>query len=268
VVWLFMSIEIYDLITNTRIIGKNIEIVKQFGWPAASSDFFHLKSGKIKHVRGRFILPENINKITFTLVDFDTLKEYRCVTNKTIFLHLGVPYDPCVAGYVFELRRKRQKLVSISDRVLYLKGSEPTRISQLLSAKSERADQIRTKQKFCKIIVSRLRHRIVSAIRTKHSKKSGPTKCLIGCDYPFLMKYLESKFTFGMTWENYGQWHVDHIKPCFEFDLTIPEEQMKCFHYTNLRPRWATSKIASQYGEINYLGNMNRSRSQYDTILV
>jgi hypothetical protein len=55
-----------------------------------------------------------------------------------------------------------------------------------------------------------------------------------------LFKHLESKFTEGMSWSNYGYkgWHVDHIKPCASFDLSDPEEQKKCFHYTNLQPLW------------------------------
>lgn len=54
-----------------------------------------------------------------------------------------------------------------------------------------------------------------------------------------LKKHLEIKFTKGMSWENYGKWHVDHIKPCAKFDLTKESEQRKCFHYTNLQPLWA-----------------------------
>ena len=41
-----------------------------------------------------------------------------------------------------------------------------------------------------------------------------------------------------MTWENYGEWEVDHILPCASFDLEQPEAQRQCFHYTNLQPLW------------------------------
>ena len=65
------------------------------------------------------------------------------------------------------------------------------------------------------------------------------TMKLIGCDIPHLIKHLESNFKDGMTWDNYGKWHVDHIQPCISFDLEDINQQKKCFHYTNLQPLWA-----------------------------
>ena len=50
---------------------------------------------------------------------------------------------------------------------------------------------------------------------------------LIGCSTSELMIHLESKFKEGMTWENHGLWHVDHIQPCCSFDLQNLEEQLK-----------------------------------------
>ena len=84
--------------------------------------------------------------------------------------------------------------------------------------------------------VVRLRGRIRSAM--KGISKSQSTIKLLGCDIITFLKYIESKFAEGMTWENYGLygWHIDHIIPCSSFDLTKPEEQSICFHYTNLQP--------------------------------
>jgi len=42
-----------------------------------------------------------------------------------------------------------------------------------------------------------------------------------------------------MTWDNYGEWHIDHETPCAAFDLTDPVQQSNCFHYSNLQPLWA-----------------------------
>jgi len=71
--------------------------------------------------------------------------------------------------------------------------------------------------------------------------KSDATFVLIGCTPVELQAYLESKFTEGMSWANYCHdgWHVDHIRPCASFDLSSPQQQRECFHYTNLQPLWA-----------------------------
>jgi hypothetical protein len=81
-----------------------------------------------------------------------------------------------------------------------------------------------------------LRDRLYKAV-TRESKLMSSTK-LVGCSIDELKTHLEQQFSEGMTWENYGMWHIDHIKPCISFDLTIPSQQLDCFHYTNLRPLW------------------------------
>ena len=60
-----------------------------------------------------------------------------------------------------------------------------------------------------------------------------------------------------MTWENHGRygWHIDHIMPCSSFDLTDPEQQKKCFHYTNLQPLWAHENM-SKGAKIPNMGNI------------
>lgn len=73
---------------------------------------------------------------------------------------------------------------------------------------------------------------------------SASTKELLGCDIPGLMGWIERKFQPGMTWENYGEWHVDHKRPCASFDLTDIEQQRACFHFSNLQPLWAEDNLS------------------------
>ncbi len=77
----------------------------------------------------------------------------------------------------------------------------------------------------------------------KSNKKSKTTEKLIGCSFKFLKYYLQYKFKLGMSWDNYGKWHIDHIRPCASFDLSKAEEQSKCFNYTNLQPLWAKENL-------------------------
>jgi len=88
-----------------------------------------------------------------------------------------------------------------------------------------------------------LRTRLRKAVSEQRGTKSAKTLEMLGSSIEDLMKHLESKFTEGMTWENYGQWHIDHIKPCASFNLEDPAEQKKCFHWTNLQPLWAKDNL-------------------------
>ena len=79
------------------------------------------------------------------------------------------------------------------------------------------------------------------AIKQQSSNKAYSTIELLGCTVKECREYLEKQFKEGMTWENHSKngWHIDHILPCASFDLNDPEQQKKCFHYTNLQPLWA-----------------------------
>jgi hypothetical protein len=86
-------------------------------------------------------------------------------------------------------------------------------------------------------LITRYRSRIYHALKGHSKGKS--SKELLGCSIEFLKSHLEKKFKKGMSWSNYGLWHVDHIKQCHTFDLRKKNEQLKCFNYKNLRPLWA-----------------------------
>ena len=92
---------------------------------------------------------------------------------------------------------------------------------------------------FAKIKAS-LRSRLYNFVKGKNKNSSFE---FVGCSIDELKKHLSSHFTEGMSWKNYGEWHIDHIKPCASFDLSIEEEQHKCFHYSNLQPLWAKDNL-------------------------
>lgn len=59
---------------------------------------------------------------------------------------------------------------------------------------------------------------------------------LVGCSKEFLKAWLESNFTEGMTWEDKGSLHIDHVIACASFDLNSPEQREACFHWSNTFP--------------------------------
>ena len=110
-------------------------------------------------------------------------------------------------------------------------------------------------------ILCSLRARLGIALREQNARKSKHSMKLIGCSIDKLKKHLESKFLLNMSWDNYGKngWHIDHIKPCTSFDLTDPEQQQECFHYSNLQPLWAEDNLSkSSYYKGRFLTSKNR----------
>lgn len=81
-------------------------------------------------------------------------------------------------------------------------------------------------------IIRNMRKRI-----SQNLKKNKSTLKYLGVDFDFFKKWIEYQFDDNMTWENYGiYWHLDHVKPCNSYDLTIEEEIYDCFNWKNYRP--------------------------------
>lgn len=95
------------------------------------------------------------------------------------------------------------------------------------------------------------RARIRDALKGKAKSKN--TIGLLGCTSEEFKAHLEAQFQEGMSWDNYGEWHVDHIKPCSKYDLTLDKEQEDCFNYRNTQPLWASDNLSkgSKYNNNN-----------------
>lgn len=97
-----------------------------------------------------------------------------------------------------------------------------------------------------KTLISTMRSRLRTALKSKKLKKDDKTLEIIGCTIPELMDHLESRFKPGMTWSNHGFgndcWHIDHIIPFASAkDL---EDLYKIAHYTNLQPLWQFENLS------------------------
>lgn len=68
----------------------------------------------------------------------------------------------------------------------------------------------------------------------------------VGYSLEELKIHLESLFQEGMTWDNYGKWHIDHIKPrsSFRFKSAEDVEFKECWALSNLQPLWAKDNLS------------------------
>lgn len=75
----------------------------------------------------------------------------------------------------------------------------------------------------------------------KGNKNGRHWEGLVGYTVEELMAHLEAQFKPGMTWDNYGEWHIDHIRPIASFNFTSPDdpEFRECWALENLQPLWA-----------------------------
>jgi hypothetical protein len=101
-----------------------------------------------------------------------------------------------------------------------------------------RDPKFRLRKKIQVLIATRLRNRL--------SEKGGvPTFSFLPYTLDELMLHLESRFRQGMSWENYGRWQIDHIRPDCAFEYTNPTDDgfQECWSLDNLQPLWAIENM-------------------------
>jgi hypothetical protein len=76
---------------------------------------------------------------------------------------------------------------------------------------------------------------------TNQFSKKAKTETILGCTIEEFIVYIQNKLTEGMTIDNHGEWHLDHIIPLASADTE--EDVIKLCHYTNYQPLWAADNI-------------------------
>ncbi len=151
-------------------------------------------------------------------------------------------------------RAKNKELLRAKYKKYYYENHEKMLLSAARTRHKKRKErsqkQYEYKKKRLKTdiafkITERIRSRINLCLKKYKTIKSQEFKNLLGTsDMQIIWKHLEKNFKEGMTRENHGAWHIDHIKPISSFDLTKPEQQRACFHYTNMQPLWAKENLS------------------------
>ena len=82
------------------------------------------------------------------------------------------------------------------------------------------------------------------ALKSGKSKKSLE---YLGCTIDEFKKHIESKFKENMSWDNYGEWQIDHITPIkYKDNEEAPtiENVIERLHWTNTQPMWAVDNMS------------------------
>ncbi len=86
-----------------------------------------------------------------------------------------------------------------------------------------------------------IRNSLNRSIKNKRINKNNKSFQYIGCSLEKLKYHIESQFLEGMTWDNHGDWHIDHISPLAS--AKTEEDIFKLNHYTNLQPLWEKENL-------------------------
>jgi hypothetical protein len=107
----------------------------------------------------------------------------------------------------------------------------------------------KTERQCCKIcspnayLVRLVRKRVSIALKSNKNKRSLE---YLGCDGATFREHLQQSFEDGMTWENQGEWEIDHIVPvAYKQDGIEPsiDEVVKRLHYLNCQAMWKIENI-------------------------
>ena len=94
-------------------------------------------------------------------------------------------------------------------------------------------------------IKKRISARMRISLRSRNAKKGRSVFDLLPYTLEELMAHLAAQFQDGMTWDNYGEWHIDHIIPDSHFKYASVKDEgfLKAWALNNLQPLWAEDNL-------------------------
>jgi hypothetical protein len=87
-----------------------------------------------------------------------------------------------------------------------------------------------------------IRKLLIQTFKVNGHRKKSRTSEILCCSLEEFKAHIESQFLEGMTWENRGEWHLDHIMPASM--AKTEDELIRLNHYRNFRPLWAKDNLS------------------------
>lgn len=103
--------------------------------------------------------------------------------------------------------------------------------------------------------IKKYKHSLSKRVKERYNKKlhivlqknhsSNEFIPFLNCSVKHFIDFIESQFTEGMSWENYGYhgWHIDHYVPYSFFNCKDLSDMKLCWNYQNLRPLWEKDNL-------------------------
>jgi len=143
-------------------------------------------------------------------------------------------------------RNRNKEQVRLQKQKSYQKNKQ-----KILKRKNEYTNQRKKTNPIFKLKCS-IRTRIGNSFKQANKKnftKNSKTIEILGCDFQYFIDYISSKFTTGMSLENYGKWHLDHIIPLATAKTEL--DIIRLNHHTNFQPLWAKDNLM-KHSKLNY----------------
>ena len=145
-----------------------------------------------------------------------------------------MPYKDPKKQSEYMRRHQSENLEKHRERQRRYRAADPEK--QRKATQKYRSDPFKRLQ-------ANLRTSLYASLKNRRIPKTSSLSNLLDCTIEYLVEHLESKFQEGMSWENQGKWHVDHIRPLASFDLSDQEQLKQAWNYTNLQPLWAEENL-------------------------
>ena len=133
--------------------------------------------------------------------------------------------------------REQQKKYYESNKELFYNNSK-----SWVEKNKDRRNEISKKHYHQYKTLMICRRLIKRTIKYLGTDKENSTIEFLGYTPVLLKETIESKFTDGMSWDNYGEWHIDHIKPISSFDKNDDPKVINSLN--NLQPLWAFDNLS------------------------